>query len=532
MSNFDEIFQTYQGYKFIDGDKPINGYESMIGVNKTSWQLEDFALVHATDFFPNGKILNNYDGKKSFEGFLYVGEDKKKYKYVHARKTVHFSLNGRVSPIGTGVGNWESCPYIIIEPLKNQINNIACLRLNDTYTKSSVKLSDDAVYLINKKKFDEMNPDLLKNKNVVVFTGDSYVATNEILMSLGYNPQIIGEHNWISNRDELIINANNGIENLTNRYSNIENNLSHSSSKYNSIEYRLTYISQLLSSFMNGVKIDLSDKININYKMIQYLYNFYLCKQMQHYFSNCFAHSGEKKDDINAFSNFVKDFNMDYDGTNYYIHKIDDFYNFIDNKMNELQIKQLYGKLKKLENEEIEHKRQIREQKIQEFKNSIKERMLNMTCEQAVKLCHKFPNYKTQFIRMLHNLLEIDFSLENVGIPKKNKISYNYLMKYISVRIDDDNFFYYLSDISEFKNHYDECLRMEVDLSNMKISEIREILFKYQQYIYEQANKYISNENIKDSVKKMGYIKISYIVILLSIFLIIVFIILLVLLFQ
>lgn len=522
MDNIENLFQNYNGYKFIDGDKPLKNLKKYIGKEKEEWNTEDLALVHLTNYFPNNKIVSSFEGGKISNGFLMIDGKKFDYSVPQYRNTIHFTLNGPVE--SHPYGSWNEMNYLVIEPLKYHINDVINLSTVDTYFDKSLKLSKDSFILIRKDAFDDIDKKKLVGKNVIVFSGNQNNVVNEILLYLGYNPQKIGMHNWVYESLNGLIKRDK-IQDYQEKQQIINPKLTfdmHSGSKHDIISKNQWEISRDLSILKKGKIVNLKNEYKITAEELLNVYKIYLK-------TNDFV-----SDNIDCFRKFIEKFHINFnDNKEIVIHSADKWYNdqIKNNIIEKNMIKNLYNDIKKIEQTKIEYEKQSKEHKIQGFQNSVKKRMLNMNCEQALKFCDKFPIYKTQLIGMLNNLLKIDFSLENIGIPKKNKIIYSYIMKYISIGIEDDNFFYYLTEDSTFKNYYDESLRVEVDLSNMKISEIRNILYNYQRYISEQAAKYNSNANIKDSIREMGYIKISYVVILLSLFLIILFVILLIQLF-
>lgn len=518
MYNIENLFQNYDGYRFIDGDKPLKNLKNYIGKEKKEWNTEDLALVHLTNYFPNNKIVSSFEGGKISNGFLMIDGKKYNYSVPQYRNTIHFTLNGPVE--SHPYGSWNKMNYVVIEPLKYHINDVINLSTVDTYFYKSLKLSKDAFILIRKDVFDSIDKKLLDGKNIIVFSGNQNNVVNEILLYLGYSPQKIGMHNWVYESLNGLIKRDK-IQDYQEKQRMINPKLTfdmHSGSMYDIISKNQWEISRDLSIIKKGKIVSIKNEYKITAEELLNVYKIYLK-------TNDFV-----SDNIDCFKKFIEKFHINFnDNKEIVIHSVDKWYNDqIKNNITEKNmIKTIYNDIKKIEQTKIEYEKQKKEHKIQEFQHSVKKRMLNMTCGQALKLCEKFSIYKTQLIGILNNLLKIDFSLENIGIPKRNKISYSYLMKYISIGVEDDNFFYYLAEDLTFKNHFDESLRIEVDLSNMKISEIRDVLYNYQRYISEQAVKYVSKTNIKE----MGYIKISYIVILLSLFLIILFAILLILLF-
>ena len=474
------VFENYKGYKFLDGDHPINGYEKCIGVGKDNWEVEDFALVHSTSHFPDGKILTNSDGKKTFSGKIEINGEYKKYEYVHPRKTVHFALNGKA---GSHVfGNWDSCPFIVIEPMKNQIDNIVSVAPQDTYTFGSVNLSNEAVYLIQKEKFDSMDPSLLKGKNIIVFTGNPIVVTNEVLLSLGYNPQHVGKDNWIDIQEETIglasdlkLDVKISLNKIKNEHQNIELFGQHYGSKYKVVEENLVEISQYLSAFTNK-KVDLNNEFLLDYDLINQLYHFYIS---DYYVDS--RYNKNKKDSINTFSDFVHYFNIGFINGNYLVRKIDDIYGD-RNKMNEEQINTLYNRLKEYEQEKTS---QEENNKIQEITNKLS----NLTIEQAYEFAKEFPEYTEEIKDIINSMIRGKVQGYNSISIKNTDIHF---------LIGDDDFYDFVCQIPNIKIKNDGLAFLENIISkDTTLLEAQTIVNKYRNlYLDYLSHKEIGIKNM------------------------------------
>ena len=153
--------------------------------DKENFSLSQIALVHATNYFPH-----NHTIKTSRDSDVMSSDNN---AYVQ-RNTIHFALNGKVS--SHAFGSWDDSKFIIIEPMEQQMGVLTNVRPEDTWSQGTVHLSEKAVILINEKEYDTMDTQTLEDYNVVKFRGDSKVATEKMLLLLGYQPQDIGMWNW------------------------------------------------------------------------------------------------------------------------------------------------------------------------------------------------------------------------------------------------------------------------------------------------------------------------------------------------
>lgn len=179
------------GFPLISDQIPLVNSDPQI--DEHNFSIDDLAMVHLTRYFPvNGVISSAID----------AGVDV-------SRKTIHTSLNGSVSShLG---GNWDDCSIIILDPLKNHIDQVACVWSVDTFTYGSMKLSPDAMILIDNKKFNEIysqNKEYIdaNRDRFLVFDGEKSIVVNNLLSLLGYPPQKIGGWSWENQENADILN--------------------------------------------------------------------------------------------------------------------------------------------------------------------------------------------------------------------------------------------------------------------------------------------------------------------------------------
>ena len=138
-------------------------------------------MVHATNYFPkNHTIKTSKDSGVMYEKYYALipvdGEDKKGYAYSH-RNSIHFALNGLVSHV-TGGNQWDQMGIIIIEPMKEQIESIRCIRPEDTWTNASIKLSERAIILLSEDEYEKFNQEFLNSNtkyNIIKFSNGSEI---------------------------------------------------------------------------------------------------------------------------------------------------------------------------------------------------------------------------------------------------------------------------------------------------------------------------------------------------------------------
>ena len=172
-------------------------YKSEIKL-KDMEDTDQLALVHSTAFFPKEHtILSGYDGNKIDRENTITETIELTYKGVtksfpnySTRRTVHYILNDTVD--SHGFGNWDNCPFVIIEPFKIHEKEIqSSINPGDTWTQNSTKLSNKAIILVPNKLYKELTDENIKNYNIITYDQDEHFtkkeATRIVLKSLGYN---------------------------------------------------------------------------------------------------------------------------------------------------------------------------------------------------------------------------------------------------------------------------------------------------------------------------------------------------------
>lgn len=160
--------------------------------------MESIVLVHKTDYIPHGSKIRSNREAKAIAGTIDAKfNDGSDYKIdvPSKRRTVHFSMNGEVG--SHSYGNWDNKKYAIIIPF-NDIpkENIASANPEDTWTKDSVRLTDNTWILCpkgEKKQVQAENPDI----NIIEYEGERVSDyANSFVTNLGYRYEDVGVHSW------------------------------------------------------------------------------------------------------------------------------------------------------------------------------------------------------------------------------------------------------------------------------------------------------------------------------------------------
>lgn len=147
--------------------------------------IDEKMLIHSTNFFPkDGKILTGVEGHKIEKKVDITYKDfKRTFSVYSSRNTVHFILNNVVSNHMYGVFPDD---YIILEPLRNHVDQIVSENPSDTWTRGSVTLSKDAIILVKKNKLKKIPEELRKKYNIILYDGDRKICVENLLDSMGY----------------------------------------------------------------------------------------------------------------------------------------------------------------------------------------------------------------------------------------------------------------------------------------------------------------------------------------------------------
>jgi len=173
--------------------------------------LEDFLLVHKTNFFPCNDTI--YTAKsthaKKTTRFSFRG---KKYEadYLAANDSTHFGLNGPVT--SHRYGNWDDRKYAIVVGL-NDVNreNLLSVNFEDTYFEGNVHLEKKYYILVPKNEIEEIKKNKLKlNPNAIIVPYDG-ISLNDAVLSLvaclGKQPEEITNNGWLKEDSEVELNA-------------------------------------------------------------------------------------------------------------------------------------------------------------------------------------------------------------------------------------------------------------------------------------------------------------------------------------
>lgn len=140
-------------------------------------------LVHVTNFFPkNHTILNQYSANA-------IGRTEVKYNgfdgkvpHISHRHTIHFTVNTVVS--SHEFGNWDNCRFVIIDGYKEHENELHGNK-NDTWIIDNVKLSKNAIILVNINDKEKLKNENLEDYNIIYYDGerdkcfDNYLRLNQ-----------------------------------------------------------------------------------------------------------------------------------------------------------------------------------------------------------------------------------------------------------------------------------------------------------------------------------------------------------------
>ena len=142
-------------------------------------------MVHVTDYYPRNKtILTNYDGEKRGISKIEKNGVCKECEALSHRNTVHFTINNVVRATTDGAGSWEQPKYVIIEPMHLHTDVIAYINPSDSWTHGSLKLSDQAILLVNEEYIDELPEEAYKDYKVILYRGNYASCIQQAILSL------------------------------------------------------------------------------------------------------------------------------------------------------------------------------------------------------------------------------------------------------------------------------------------------------------------------------------------------------------
>lgn len=228
----DELIELFKNgkidYEFEKADENIGAYMYENYVERSSSPLDkdrmmetfkgldDFLLVHKTNFFPSNDTI--YTPKstqaKRKTSFTFRGKEYQIDTPV-SNNTTHFALNGPVS--SHMYGDWDSTRYAIVTNF-NDVNreNLLAINLEDTYFEGNVHLKKKYYILVPKsevEKFKQSKLDLNPNAIIVPYDGIKLdKAVSGLIACLGKMPEVISNNNWAERNDEIIKSAIKALE--------------------------------------------------------------------------------------------------------------------------------------------------------------------------------------------------------------------------------------------------------------------------------------------------------------------------------
>ena len=145
----------------------------------------DEIMVHVTNFYPNNKtILSDYDGNKfGHQNKSYKGVTKECESLIH-RHTVHVTINNVVQSTGDGLGSWEQPKYVVIDPLYLHNDELKSKNPSDSWTYGSIKLSEQAILLVNKNYINNLPKEAFNDYKVIVYSGNYEECVQNLCLSL------------------------------------------------------------------------------------------------------------------------------------------------------------------------------------------------------------------------------------------------------------------------------------------------------------------------------------------------------------
>ena len=221
MSTIEKVQDTYKEMGNVSENEKYKNYEP-----------KDIMLVRTTNIFPKNRILktlanSSFIAKSSInficDAYQYefdkeVVEKLETYQMFY-RSTIHFAENGLVS--SHLYGNFDNQDFSILEPLINQLDKSDFKNFagQDTFIQGNVELSNEAIIIIKKDKYERIKNEYpeIDNFNVILYEGikkevkeeylkkqdnsmasfdvnDERAIVERVLIDLGYVPELIGNH--------------------------------------------------------------------------------------------------------------------------------------------------------------------------------------------------------------------------------------------------------------------------------------------------------------------------------------------------
>lgn len=214
---------------------------------KGFYDVNDFVLIRATDFLNQNHTIEpickipfvvhtNNVAHSAIQNILRekynINFDSTEEKYknfnnltrqysplsTQYRSTTHYTLNGLVSNHSKGSFNDKN--FIVIDKLNKHlgIDNFRSIRMEDSFIYGKVKISNEAIILINEDKYKQLIEDFpfLNTYNIVLFKGDEKLATEILLTHMNIVPEKISEHSAEESKRTPL--HRNFLKGITNKY--------------------------------------------------------------------------------------------------------------------------------------------------------------------------------------------------------------------------------------------------------------------------------------------------------------------------
>ena len=198
----------------------VNSKDTII--EKTSLALskalkEQYALEKENLYKTYGNITIPPNKEKMNEAINKLPKDfAAVYTPVHFRSSKHFTINTPLSITGNYNSVSDNRNFTIIDDITNFLKSpyIYSVAAHDAYLDvchEPLDISDKAIILINKNKYEQLKKNEkimneLKNKKVIIYEGEEYLAISMILTELGIIPSKVGK-NFIDDEENLIAKA-------------------------------------------------------------------------------------------------------------------------------------------------------------------------------------------------------------------------------------------------------------------------------------------------------------------------------------
>ena len=214
----DEAIGKYMSNNFIDTTGCYGG-EAKLKRLQTFKGLDDFMLVHKTDYYPVNDTIRTpkTTNAQKETTFNFRGEEYTVSSTVGNNST-HFALNGPVSQHFWGAEKWDTAKYAVVANFADvDRDNLLAINLEDTYFEGDVHFNKP--YYIFKPKAEveqakQMNLDKNTNPNAIVIPYEGISldeAIGSFIACMGKKPTIISNNDWAENED-IIKSANNALD--------------------------------------------------------------------------------------------------------------------------------------------------------------------------------------------------------------------------------------------------------------------------------------------------------------------------------